>query len=94
MWDPFYTCCRTLSDTFHVLFSAFHNLKTYLSEKGGGDSVQTFAEKIIMNPSLSAGGPPAGGTIFLANGPICTGVTTMNAIAGSDPGNALGQGTV
>ena len=69
-------------------------LLSYLSEKGGGDSVQTFAEKIIMNPSLSAGGPPAGGTIVLANGPICTGVTTMNAIAGSDPGNALGQGTV
>ena len=47
-----------------------------------------------MNPSLSAGGPPAGGTIVLANGLICTGVTTMNAIAGSDPGNALGQGSV
>ena len=47
-----------------------------------------------MNPSLSAGGPPVGDAIKLANGPICTGVTTMNAIAGSDPGNALGQGTV
>ena len=43
-----------------------------------------------MNPSLSAGGPPVGDAIKLANGPICTGVTTMNPAAAS----AIGQGTV